>query len=1243
VVRMRISLRVVFLFLYLIPVSGGMALISLLGYYGGQHEKEQLARQFLSMTATQVQQQTEQQVVAAQRVLALNHQQLEAGTVPWNDLPALERHFLAQTSLLQPRMLLGFASESGEYIASGQRGTVGQGKTEGEMGTILGERSQATQNLTRWFAVTAKGDRLGVIPEVFPADPRSYEWYKKAQQTDGEVWSVDTPGVTVGGVQTRGELEGVLVTEPTRSRLTLSQRVTYQGQSRGVVRLSFVLVDLLQLFQSWSRVPPLQVIVVGQEEQQIGAVLAQTQINLADRGSSSLDLTSTVAEQPLPLPPVEEVLASLSQDASFQRFLTETQGPDASWFGDLTGVFSVSPGRSSRSVEDYFVQVKRSAALSDLLAPRSQLSSWLVITVVPQKAELAPASGQAIPDWALSPPLVWGLVASGCFLLLNLWIFRQMMQAFASLQQSSQDLTEGKPASAHAGLLSSPIGELADFVQAFEKMVAQVNSQKVILAEEVTSKTAALMQSQSQLGRILETATACICHFQFRVDNSVECEYVSPRSLELFGYTPAEMMPRAEVWTSHIEPEDFQAVLLPSFAKIHAVKDKPLSQVLRYRFHHRDGSLRWILSYCWSQWSAVHQYWECTVVATDITEVEQLKLGLQQKGALFKSLFDQSQWGILFRAKAVEFRDQGFVNRRFCQLLGYSEADLLKIPYEQIVAAEDFDKIQRLLLAMETEGIKSGQVEVQLVRKDGQCFWTRLTFDQLQHIPGFPDFQVVFCEDIRDRKAAEVALQQAKEVAEAADRAKGLFIASMSHELRSPLNAILGFARLIQQDNRVPEPQRENAAIIDSSGEHLLHLINQILSLAKLENGPVALEPRAINLHKLVQEVQKLLQVKVKAKQLELQVEIQPEVPVYAVLDEMKLRQVLINLLDNAVKFTDRGQILLRVEFGPQPTEALGEAVWADKPQPEQPKRLFFTVQDTGMGIAPEEQPLLFQAFRQTRSGQAQAIGTGLGLAISAQLVQTMGGKITVESLRYHGSSFRFNLPWVQVSADQKQQVDARKIILNRKVIGLVDDQPVYRVLIVDDGPVNRRLLLHLLRVLPWEFREASDGQEAVEIWQTWQPQVIFMDLQMPIMDGFTAVRQIRSQEQQSGGDSFLNPVDSPLAVQANPLSAPSFTDSSGDGSTDDGTTTGNPSFGAAPHSTAEDQGAEDQDAGDRTSPQALERTLIIALSATDLSQEPEIWQAAGYDRYITKPFQLDVLFQTLQETLDLHYRYREV
>ena len=379
------------------------------------------------------------------------------------------------------------------------------------------------------------------------------------------------------------------------------------------------------------------------------------------------------------------------------------------------------------------------------------------------------------------------------------------------------------------------------------------------------------------------------------------------------------------------------------------------------------------------------------------------------------------------------------------------------------------------------------------VQKDDEIGYTIDTYSKL--INSIIEYSNTLEQKVEERT---YELQLAKETAEIANLTKSSFLANMSHELRTPLNAILGFAQLMQLDSSLERSQKEKVEIINRSGEHLLSLINDILDLSKIEAGKTELNSHDFDLFGLLKTIEDMLRLKADSKSIELLFECHPDTPQYIHADERKLRQILINLLNNGIKFTTQGSVIVKV-----------------KPDTKNIYHLTFEIEDTGAGIAEDELNYLFKAFSQTSSGRQSGKGTGLGLSISRKFVRLMQGDIQVSSQLDVGTVFTFDI--VAQPALKKKSAEAK---IDKTVVGLAPNQPKYRILIADDDRENRQIVLQLLEAIGFEVKEAQNGREAIAIWQSWQPHLICMDLHMPVLDGYNASQEIKSQ--QKGKDTII-------------------------------------------------------------------------------------------------------------------------
>jgi PAS domain S-box-containing protein len=458
----------------------------------------------------------------------------------------------------------------------------------------------------------------------------------------------------------------------------------------------------------------------------------------------------------------------------------------------------------------------------------------------------------------------------------------------------------------------------------------------------------------------------------------------------------------------------------------------------------------------------------------------------QQSDRLFENIFEQAAVGMCLLTLSGEFLR---VNAALGRMLGYSHAEFLNLRIPEITHPDDLT-----LDAVDLENLLKGKIryyelEKRLIHQNQSVIWALLSASLVVDLDNKPLHLIVQVQDMTHRKQMELDLKQAKQLAESANQAKSQFLANMSHEIRTPLNAILGFSELLK--NLVKEPRSKNyLQAISASGKSLQRLIEDILDLSKIEAGRIELNYEEVNLPSLINELEYILTNSAEEKGLSLLLYLEESVPHGIIFDEFRLRQILLNLIGNAIKFTDKGWLQVQVESSPIREEPLS----GNHQNLDSVCDLTITIEDTGIGISPDQQSHIFEAFKQSQGQNTRKYGgTGLGLSITQRLTKLLGGDISLSSELGKGTIFTLKFPSVKVvEIDLEQNPRELTIDLDLNCF------PALKILVVDDVLSNRELMAGYFDDTIHHLCYAEDGLQALEMVSTKKPDLIFLDLRMP-------------------------------------------------------------------------------------------------------------------------------------------------
>jgi PAS domain S-box-containing protein len=640
------------------------------------------------------------------------------------------------------------------------------------------------------------------------------------------------------------------------------------------------------------------------------------------------------------------------------------------------------------------------------------------------------------------------------------------------------------------------------FVSAWYFITVRQNSQ--YLQTEITERISIEEQLRSQLASCIQELAATKAQWQQEIQDREQVEkslrateerfelamrgandglwdwdlqtneaYFSPRWKQMLGFADEELSNHFDEWHKRLHPYDFDKVMLGIDAYL---EHRVPSYESLHRMKHKDGRYIWVLVRGLALWNDNGEPLRFVGTHVDMTAQKEAEAALRESEQYRRTLIEESLIGLVLVDMEGQIKE---INPAYANIVGYTVAELCQLRLQDIIPAKYINLVNEQLALVKTTG-RLGPIEKEYLHRDGHLVpirWSGLIIK----IKG-QDLIWCYMEDITAQKRAEHA-EKAKIEAELANRAKSAFLANMSHELRTPLNGILGYAQILATDNNLTVHQQEGVKIIRQCGEYLLTLINDILDISKIETGDFKLYPADFHFGDFIKHLTQLFQIRAEEKGISFVYEPLSHLPVGAYADEKRLRQILVHLLSNAVKFTNKGGVTFKVNY--------------------HEGKICFEVEDTGIGMTPADLEKIFSPFQQVSKQTTYKVeGLGVGLPITQKLVALMKGEIQVESTPGHGSLFRVILDLPEIPGLVKPTTEPAIII------GF-EGQP-RTLLVIDDKWENRLMLTHLLKPLGFEILEAGNGQEGLDKVHEVQPDLILTDLVMPVMDGFELARHIR-------------------------------------------------------------------------------------------------------------------------------------
>ncbi|GET38139.1 PAS domain S-box protein [Microseira wollei] len=1090
-VSRKATLRIVLIVPFVLQITGTVALVGYLSFKNGQEAVNDVASQLRREISDRTSDRIINYLKTPQQINLNNVNAVDLGQVDIKNPKNLELHFLKQIQAFDSLTRIAFSNPQGGLISSGND----------ERGLTVTLTENYQKGVLRVYGVDSQGNRQKMLVNLPNYDVTKRPFYQIAVQAGKPTWSP------------------IYLYIPYSRNLGISASYPLYdpaGKLQGVLSSDLSLVAISDFLQS---------LKIG----------TRGQAFIIER--SGLIVASSTTEPPFLKTADNQEIKRLKATESREQIIRLTAQHLTSYFGELTKINTAKQLDFEIKGERQFIQVTPFKDEFGL--------DWLIVVVVPESdfMEQINASNRTtilLCLAALIASTVIGIITAG-------WVIKPILilhNAANNIAQGNWDTPVKLDRADQLGELANSFNIMAlqlrrsfedmqylnDVLSEKEKALSDYNE---ILETQILERTKAFRESEQRFINFFETAAIGMCivslEGKFLNFNSVICE--------IFGYSESELL--SLTWQELTYPEDVEVS--------QEYRRKILAEEISYyhlekRYLHKNGQVIWTLVSVSVVRDEKQQPLHFICQIQDISDRQQTEAALRASEARFRAIF--AAFPDLFFLVAAEGTILEYQTRQITDLYVTPEAFMGKRVQEVLpdpVNQQFYGAIER---ALQTDSIISMEYCLPLPKGE-QTFEARLVRFQEDRV-------ICLIRNISDRKAAEIALQAAKEAAEVANTAKSAFLANMSHELRTPLNGILGYAQILQKSKDCNPNQKRGLEIIHQCGTHLLTLINDILDLSKIEAQKLDLHPEEFIFPTFLNGLTEIFQIRAREKEINFTYQPLNELPQFIIADEKRLRQVLINLLSNAVKFTDTGGVTFKVgvigngSFHSQaeplhsqaePLHSQAEplhsheenapgnegkaapgnegkaALWNEGKKDQLPisnyqlpipfTKIRCQIEDTGIGINPEQLEKIFLPFEQVGDISRRAEGTGLGLAISQKIVALMGSNIFVKSTPGVGSTFWFDLdlPEGSISIDSIP-------VLTHNIIGYQGEKR--KIMVIDDRWENCAVLVNMLDPIGFEICEAADGKSGLEKAVNFKPDLIITDLVMPVMDGLEMTRKLR-------------------------------------------------------------------------------------------------------------------------------------